>query len=66
MDEHQQHRRRPGEMNGIKPVLAGVLDDTRDAGEQARDTQPHHHAHDDADMRERLGAGGECLFGGYG
>jgi len=64
MHQHQEHRGDPGQMHGIEPVLAGMLDDARHPRQQAGDTKPDHHAHDDADMRENIVGRGE--FGGHG
>jgi len=45
-------------MHRIEPVLGGMLDDARYPRQQARDAEPDHHAHDDADMWEDVVGGG--------
>jgi hypothetical protein len=54
MNNRQEQIQHPSQMNGIDTLGFGVLDEFRDAYDQPGNTDPQHHADDDAYVDKML------------
>jgi hypothetical protein len=54
MHDRQQQEERPGEMHEMDAVAHRMLDEPRQAGQQARDAEAGHDADDEPDMYELI------------
>ncbi|MNL79037.1 hypothetical protein D3C87_2055570 [compost metagenome] len=62
MDDQEENRRHPAEMQRIDLLPARMLDEAGKSGQQARDRQADDHAQDHPDMDEDFGPA--CLIHG--